>query len=97
MASTLNDATPEVARGTARERRIQIAFEMRKSRMLRFWIALGISFMVLPGTILGVSNLVMISAQHGFHGLTSAWIQAHGHSQVFGWIGSFVLGIGFYS
>ena len=26
-----------------------------------------------------------------------AWIQAHGHAQVLGWIGSFILGIGFYS
>lgn len=97
MATTLMDVTPEVAKGTAPERRAQIAFEKRKSRMLRLWIALGIFFMVLPGTILGVSNLVMISAHHGFHGLSPAWIQAHGHSQVFGWIGSFVLGIGFYS
>ena len=29
--------------------------------------------------------------------LPAAWIQGHGHAQVFGWIGSFVLGIGFYS
>ena len=25
------------------------------------------------------------------------WIQAHGHAQIFGWIGTFILGIGFYS
>jgi uncharacterized protein involved in response to NO len=25
------------------------------------------------------------------------WIQAHGHAQVFGWVGSFILGIGFFS
>ena len=29
--------------------------------------------------------------------LPAAWIQGHGHAQVFGWIGSFILGIGFYS
>ena len=53
--------------------------------------------MVLPGTVLGFTNLLSISAHHGFAGLSDAWIQAHGFSQVFGWIGSFVLGIGFYS
>ncbi len=53
--------------------------------------------MVLPGTILGFTNLLLITAHHGLNGLSPAWIQAHGHSQVFGWIGSFVLGIGFYS
>jgi hypothetical protein len=26
-----------------------------------------------------------------------AWIQAHGHTQLFGWMGTFILGIGFYS
>ena len=25
------------------------------------------------------------------------WMQAHGHAQIFGWIGTFILGIGFYS
>lgn len=74
-----------------------VAAERRKSLLFRLWIATGIFFMVLPGTILGFTNLLLISAHHGFAGLSPAWIQAHGHSQVFGWIGSFVLGIGFYS
>lgn len=73
------------------------AFECRKSHLLRLWICTGLFFMVLPGTILGFTNLLAISAHHGFTGLSPAWIQAHGHSQIFGWIGSFVLGIGFYS
>lgn len=71
--------------------------ERRKSLMLRAWILSGLFFMALPGTLLGFSNLVAISAHHGLSGLSAAWIQGHGHAQVFGWIGSFVLGIGFYS
>lgn len=97
MSSTLIDVMPETAKEVTPERRIQIGVEKQKSRMLRMWIGLGIFFMLLPGTILGVSNLVLISLHHGFTGLSPAWIQAHGHSQVFGWIGSFVLGIGYYS
>jgi hypothetical protein len=27
----------------------------------------------------------------------AAWIEAHGHAQVFDWIGSFILAIGYYS
>lgn len=57
----------------------------------------GIFFAVLPGTILGFTNLLLITAHHGLNGLSPAWIQAHGHSQVLSWIGGFVLGIGFYS
>ena len=96
MATTLI-GTDFVHGSTATERLAAVAAERRKSLLFRLWIATGIFFMVLPGTILGFTNLLLISAHHGLGGLSPAWIQAHGHSQVFGWIGSFVLGIGFYS
>jgi uncharacterized protein involved in response to NO len=86
-----------IANDSGAERQALLAWERRKSLLLRLWIVTGIFFMVLPGTILGFTNLLFISAHHGLGGLSPAWIQAHGHSQVFGWIGSFVLGIGFYS
>jgi uncharacterized protein involved in response to NO len=73
------------------------ARERQKSLMLRAWIAAGLFYMALPGTLLGFSNLLAISAHHCLGSLPAAWIQGHGHAQVFGWIGSFVLGIGFYS
>jgi hypothetical protein len=71
--------------------------ERQKSLMLRAWILSGLFFMALPGTLLGFSNLMAISTHHGLGALPAAWIQGHGHAQVFGWIGSFILGIGFYS
>ena len=74
-----------------------IARERQKSLMLRAWILSGLFFMALPGTLLGFSNLMAISTHHGLGALPAAWIQGHGHAQVFGWIGSFILGIGFYS
>jgi uncharacterized protein involved in response to NO len=74
-----------------------IARERQKSLMLRAWILSGLFFMTLPGTLLGFSNLMAISAHHGLGTLPAAWIEGHGHAQMFGWIGSFILGIGFYS
>ena len=65
--------------------------------MLRAWILGGLFFMALPGTLLGFSNLMAISAHHGLGTLPAAWMEGHGHAQMFGWIGSFILGIGFYS
>jgi hypothetical protein len=65
--------------------------------MLRAWILSGLFFMALPGTLLGFSNLMAISVHHGLGNMPSAWMEGHGHAQMFGWIGSFVLGIGFYS
>ena len=71
--------------------------ERQKSLMLRAWIVSGMFFMALPGTLLGFSNLMAIATHHGLGTIPAAWIQGHGHAQVFGWIGSFILGIGFYS
>ena len=71
--------------------------EQKLSRLLVFYISGGLLFMLLPGTFLGVWNLVSISGRRAAESISPAWIQAHGHAQVLGWIGSFILGIGFYS
>src|SRR5579883_1508138 len=71
--------------------------EMALSRLLVAYVSAGLVFMLLPGTFLGVWNLISISNQKTAQAISPAWIQAHGHAQVFGWIGSFILGIGFYS
>ena len=71
--------------------------ELQLSRLLIFFISGGLLFMLLPGTFLGVWNLISISGRRAADSISPAWIQAHGHAQVLGWIGSFILGIGFYS
>lgn len=71
--------------------------ETRLQRLVTVYIATGLLFMLLPGTFLGVWNLLSISAQHTVASLPPAWMQAHGHAQIFGWLGTFIIGIGFYS
>jgi uncharacterized protein involved in response to NO len=73
------------------------AREVRLSRMLMAYIVTGLLFMLLPGTFLGVWNLLTISSRRMAGTVSAAWIQAHGHAQIFGWIGTFILGIGYYS
>ncbi len=73
------------------------AREKRLSRLLAAFVVSGIGFMLLPGTFLGVWNLLTISGRQAAESISPAWVQAHGQAQVFGWIGSFILGIGFYS
>lgn len=73
------------------------ARELGLQRVLSAWIITGIVFLLLPGTFLGVWNLIAISGQHTAARMDPAWIQAHGHAQLFGWIGTFIMGIGFYS
>ncbi len=71
--------------------------EVQLQRAVMAYIITGIVFMLLPGTFLGVWNLVSISGRHQLDSLSPAWLQAHGHAQIYGWIGTFVIGIGFYS
>ncbi len=73
------------------------AGETSLSRLLMLYITTGLVFMLLPGTFLGVWNLLAISSRHAANSVSAGWIQAHGHAQIFGWIGTFILGIGFYS
>jgi uncharacterized protein involved in response to NO len=77
--------------------RIARAREKSLSRLLMLYITTGLAFMLLPGTFLGVWNLLAISSHHTANSVSAGWIQAHGHAQIFGWIGTFILGIGFYS
>jgi len=76
---------------------ITAARETGLSRLLMVYITTGLIFMLFPGTFLGVWNLLAISSQRAPGSVPAAWVQAHGHAQIFGWIGTFILGIGFYS
>jgi hypothetical protein len=70
--------------------------ERRAARMLAAFILTGLCFLALPGTLLGVWNLLSIAEHHTGTGVSNAWIQAHGHAQLFGWVGTFILGISLY-
>jgi hypothetical protein len=61
------------------------------------YVIAGLLFMLLPGTFLGVWNLISVSSRHSLSSLSASWLQAHGHAQICGWIGTFIIGIGYYS
>ncbi len=82
---------PLVTSGTAVETEIAL------QRLVTIYVVTGLLFLLLPGTFLGVWNLVSISGLRSLGSLSQAWIQAHGHAQIFGWIGTFIIGIGYYS
>lgn len=70
--------------------------ERQAAKALAAFILTGLAFLALPGTFLGVWNLIIISEHHAATAASTAWIQAHGHAQLFGWVGSFILGISLY-
>ena len=71
--------------------------ERRIARLLGAFISAGLVFVTLPGTLAGVWNLLAISAAHQAGRARGAWVQAHGHAQLFGWVGSFMIGICLYA
>ncbi|MCL5745051.1 MAG: NnrS family protein [Acidobacteria bacterium] len=71
--------------------------ERRLARLLAAFIGAGLVFLVLPGTLLGVWNLLRISSAHEALSVSKIWIQSHGHAQLFGWVGSFIIGISLYT
>jgi len=75
----------------------RIRAERQSQALIEAFLASGLFFMLLPGTFLGVWNLIGISRRQTLNALSPAWLQAHGQAQVFGWVGSFIFGIGFYS
>jgi uncharacterized protein involved in response to NO len=70
--------------------------ERRAARFLSALILTGLFFVALPGTLLGVWNLLTIAGEHGSAGVSRAWIHAHGQAQLLGWVGTFILGISLY-
>lgn len=72
-------------------------FDQGLSAILIAYVATGLAFMLLPGTLIGVINLLTIAAKQTPGSGDAGWIQAHGHAQIFGWLGTFILGIGFYT
>jgi len=100
MADRLSAGSPRPVRLNDKTQSIMdraIAREQSLSHLLMTYIATGVVFMLLPGTFLGVWNLIKISSREAAESISPAWIQAHGHAQLFGWVGTFILGIGFYS
>lgn len=82
---------------TSMTARTPVEIEVSLQRLVTAYVAAGLLYLLLPGTFLGVWNLVSISGRHSLAGLPPAWVQAHGHAQVYGWIGTFIIGIGYYS
>jgi len=73
------------------------AYEQRLSRLLMAYLSTGLVYLLGPGSFLGLWNLWAISHQRAALAVSPAWLQAHGHAEVYGWVGSFILGIGFHS
>ncbi len=71
--------------------------ERRLARLLAAFLATGLVFLVAPGTLLGVWNLIGISSRRSADSISPVWIQGHGQAQLFGWVATFIIGISLYT
>jgi len=53
------------------------ARERGLSRLLMAYISTGLAFLVLPGTLIGVWNLISISSAHFEGAARVGWVQTH--------------------
>ena len=91
----MEKATNPVQIASTEEPRIRA--ERQSQALIEAFLATGLFFLLLPGAFLGVWNLIGISRHQVLTAMSPAWLQAHGQAQIFGWVGSFIIGIGFYS
>jgi len=85
-AAITNSVSRSPALAAAQTMEIIRKREEALSRILMAFVTTGLLFMVFPGTFLGVWNLLQISGKESVASISPAWLQAHGHAQVFGWV-----------
>jgi uncharacterized protein involved in response to NO len=69
-----------------------------KSENLYKRFVFGALFVALTaGFGLGVVNLTRISLAQSYYGISGVLKQIHGHAQIFGWVGLFIMGVAFHA
>jgi len=65
------------------------------SKPYRYFFIAGIAVVLTVGAAWGAWLLLQIAAAGRFTGASLFQVNAHGHAQVFGWVGLFVMGFGY--
>src|SRR5208283_901936 len=71
--------------------------EKSMTRLYKLFILAGLGFTLTFGTLWGVIKLSEIAIYHSFSAPSYSGTQAHGHAQVFGWVGLFIMGVAYYA
>ncbi len=71
--------------------------EKSMTRLFKLFILAGLGFTLTFGTLWGVIKLSEIAIYHSFSAPSYSGTQAHGHAQVFGWVGLFIMGVAYYA
>jgi hypothetical protein len=74
-----------------------LEFEQRLAKLYKAYIRTAIAMTLTLGTAWGAWILLQISFGQSFAASNYAGTQAHGHAQIFGWVGLFIMGVAYFS
>ncbi len=74
-----------------------LAFEKRLATLYKTCIRAAILITLTFGTAWGAHILGVIARRQSFAAPDYAGTQAHGHAQIYGWVGLFILGVAYFS
>ncbi len=74
-----------------------LRFERRLTRLFKAYLSTAIAITLSVGTVWGVKILLEIAFHRSFRAPDYAGIQAHGHAQIYGWVGLFIMGVAYFS
>lgn len=74
-----------------------LAFEKKLARLYQAFIKTAIGITLTLGTAWGAHILATIALRQSFVAPNYAGTQAHGHAQLYGWVGLFIMGVAYFS
>ncbi len=74
-----------------------LAFEKRLATLYKTYIRTALLITVTLGTAWGAHILAKIAVRQSFSAPNYAGTQAHGHAQLYGWVGLFIMGVAYFS
>jgi uncharacterized protein involved in response to NO len=83
----------QAARGELKEERKPVSSEMESEHLYKQFVFAALAVALTVGFGLGLVNLVRIASAQSYAEVSGALKQIHGHAQIFGWVGLFVMGV----
>ena len=65
--------------------------------LYKWFVAAALLVALTMGFTLGMINLTRIALAQNYYAISGVLKQAHGHAQIFGWVGLFVMGVAFHA
>lgn len=97
LSGLLAELERAVEEGTVDTVTPALEFERGLAGLYKAFIRAAIAITLTFGTAWGAYILAKIAVGHSFDAPNYAGTQAHGHAQIYGWVGLFIMGVAYFS